>query len=65
MLQMFCPRAFVKIIRLPFDFNVCVHIRRSHLTSQYIRVGLACVVGMNNYQSDTLPCGTQKSVHSH
>ena len=65
MLQMFCPRAFFGIIRRPFDFNVCVQITRSHLTSRYIRVGLACVQGMNNYQNNTLPCGTQKSLHSH
>ena len=50
MLQMFCPRAFFYIIRKQFDFNVCVQISRSHLTSRYIRVGLACVQGTNNYQ---------------
>ena len=50
MLQMFCPRAFFESIRRPFDLNVCVQITRSHLTSRYIRVGLACVQGMNNYQ---------------
>ena len=47
---MFCPRAFVETIRKPFGFNVCVHITRSHPTSRYIRVGLACVQGMNSYQ---------------
>ena len=50
MLQMFCPRAFFEIIRKLFDFNVCVQITRSHLTSRYIRVGLACVQGTNDYQ---------------
>ena len=65
MLQMFCPRAFFDIIRKQFDFNVCVQISRSHLTSRYIRVGLACVQGMNNSQNNTLPCGTQISLHSH
>ena len=65
MLQMLCPRAFFEIIRKQFDFNVCVQISRSHLTSRYIRVGLACVQGMNNSQNNTLPCGTQISLHSH
>ena len=65
MLQMFCPRAFFDIIRKQFDFNVCVQISRSHLTSRYIRVGLACVQGMNNNQNNTLPCGIQISLHSH
>ena len=64
MLQMICPRAFFEIIRKPFDFNVCVKITRSHLTSRYIRVGLACVQGMNNYHKNALPCGTQTSLHS-
>ena len=64
MLQMFCPRAFFDIIRKQFDFNVCVQISRSHLTSRYIRVGLACVQGMNNSQNNTLPCGTHISLHS-
>ena len=50
MLQMFCPRALFEIIRKPFDFNMCVQITRSHLTSRYIPVGLACVQGMNSYQ---------------
>ena len=65
MLQMFCPRAFFEAIRKPIDFNVCVYITRSHLTSRYIRVGLACVQGMNNSRNNTLPCGTQISLHSH
>ena len=54
MVQMFCPRAFVEITRKQFDFNVCVQITRSHITSRYIRVGLACIQGMNNYQNNTI-----------
>ena len=50
MLQMFCPRAFFDIIRKQFDFNVCVQISRSHLTSRYSRVGLACAQGMIPYR---------------
>ncbi len=67
MLQMVCPRRFFveKYHKKQFDFNVCVQISRSHLTSRYIRVGLACVQGMNNSQNNTLPCGTQISLHSH
>ena len=50
MLQMFCPRAFLEIIREPLDFKACAQITRSHLTSRCTRVGLACVQGMNLYQ---------------
>ena len=63
--QVFCPRAFFDITGKQFDFNVCVPMSRSQLTSPYIRVGLACVQGMNNSQNNTLPCGTQLSLHSH
>ena len=50
MLQMFCPRSFLEIIREPLDFKACAQITRSHLTSRYTRVGLACAQGMTQCQ---------------
>ena len=50
MLQMFCPRAFLEIIREPLDSKAGAQITRSHFTSRYTHVGLADVQGTNNYQ---------------
>ena len=50
MLQMFCPRAFLEILRKPSDVKACAQITRSHFTSRYTRVGLACAQGMTQCQ---------------